>query len=433
MLEVPPPLPRWQSVLFPFSWWVWGAIILSICCSALTYHLLGYKEEPSFINSCIVILQSILSNPMETVPIKWRLRNFLMLWWIVSWFVNMSYTSNLIAVLTVPVFPTKLQTALDLSKSNYRLCMVDYGEFVDEALAESTHPVLSELYKILDMVPTVASMAHNGEEQCVDRVMAGTHAHTETYSYVKILFNKLGHGANQVYSFQEQLYPGYLAFFVQKHVPWKYKFDVGMQWMLETGLIQKWYNDAMDYFSDYFETMKIFVLNLDSEMEINEETLPTQTISQPYPGTYDIMPTYHESTTPVLVTAMQKVIMILCGNTSAPLCIPMLNCTVCRPTYLHEFKELTDADEHVKWIKLHCPKAIQNATGTPSVVASDNPGLQRISHVAYCTVLSRNGPTRSGKASGCEEELELSVTYQHYSIKSSTRVNTAHRKENDDR
>ncbi|XP_066949352.1 probable glutamate receptor [Macrobrachium rosenbergii] len=54
--------------------------------------------------------------------------------------------------------------------------------------------------------------------------------------------------------------------------------------------------------------------------------LPHRTISQPYPGTYDIMPTHHESTSPVLVTALQKVIMMLYGNTSA--LSASLRCTV---------------------------------------------------------------------------------------------------------
>ncbi|XP_068213800.1 ionotropic receptor 21a-like [Palaemon carinicauda] len=247
ILEVPLPLPRWQSILFPFSWWVWGAIILSMSCSAITYHLLDHMEEPSFITNFIIIMQSLLSNPMDTVPKKRRMRNFLLVWWLGSWFINISYTCNLIAVLTVPVFPTKLQTALDISKSSYKLCMLDYGEFVEEALAESKHPVLSALSKILDMVPPYDTWEHIGQEQCIKRVLVGTHAHIETYSYVKILYNKLGHGA-KVYSFQEQLYLGYLAYAVQKNAPWKYKFDVGMQLMLEAGLIQKWYNDAMDDF-----------------------------------------------------------------------------------------------------------------------------------------------------------------------------------------
>ncbi|XP_064091301.1 ionotropic receptor 21a-like [Macrobrachium nipponense] len=254
MLQIPPPLPRWQSILHPFSWWVWGAIVLSMCCVTVTYHLLDYNFDLPFVTNGMNIIQRIFSKPLTKAPKKWRLRNFIMMWWVALWFISESYTCNLMAVLTVPAFPAKLQTAEDLSKSSYRLCMVDYGEFVDEALAESTHPILSALYRILDMVPSYDTMEHIGEEQCIERVLAGTHAHTETYSYVKILYNKLGHGS-KVYSFQEQLYPGYLAFLVRKHAPWKYKFDVGMQWMFENGLMQKWYKDAMDDFKGYFATV----------------------------------------------------------------------------------------------------------------------------------------------------------------------------------
>ncbi|XP_064091364.1 uncharacterized protein LOC135205033 [Macrobrachium nipponense] len=253
MLEVPPPLPRWQSILFPFTKWVWTAVLISTLCSTVTYHLLTCKRHLSLTRNSLTIFQSLLSYPLDHVPALWRLRNFLLFWWVVTWFVNTIYRSNLIAVLTVPVFPTKIQTAEGLANSKYRLCMLDYGEFVDEALAESTHPVLSRLSKVLDMVPIIDDIEYTGEEQCIELVLAGTHAHIETYSYVKILYSMLGHGA-QVYSLREQLYPGHLAFMVKKNTPWKYKFDTGMQWMFETGLIQKWHKDAMDEFRGYLET-----------------------------------------------------------------------------------------------------------------------------------------------------------------------------------
>ncbi|XP_066989676.1 glutamate receptor ionotropic, delta-2-like [Macrobrachium rosenbergii] len=195
---------------------------------------------------------SLLSRPLDHVPKRWRLRIFLVVWWLVAWWLNLSYTCNLIAVLTVPVLPRKLQTSEELITSDYLLCMVDYGEFLDEALAASTDPVFEALYRKLDMVPSSDGMAYNGEEQCVDRVVAGTHAHTETYSYIVILYNMLGHGS-KVYPFKEQLYPAYLGFFVRKHAPWKYKFDQGMEQMLAAGLVEKWYKDSMADFEGYME------------------------------------------------------------------------------------------------------------------------------------------------------------------------------------
>ncbi|XP_066968121.1 ionotropic receptor 21a-like [Macrobrachium rosenbergii] len=247
MLEVPPPLPRWQNILYPFSWIVWVSVAVSVVTSGVTLHFLNHRFQKSLITNMITVLQSIISRPLEKVPPQWRVRNFLLVWWVVSWLINMSYTCNLIAVLTVPSFPKKIQTAQELVESKYRLCMLDYGEFVPEALATSTHPTLAALGKKLDMMPIVDNLEEIGEETCAERVVAGSHAHTETYSYVKILYSKLGYNSF-VYSLQEQLYPGYLAFLVHKNSPWKYKFDQGIQWLMETGLLLKWYQQSMEEF-----------------------------------------------------------------------------------------------------------------------------------------------------------------------------------------
>lgn len=132
--------------------------------------------------------------------------------------------------------------------------MLDYGEFVPEALAKSTHPVLAKLGTKLDLVPTDGSLPYEGEEHCVERVVAGTHAHVETYSYLLLLFRSLGH-SGQVYPLKEQLYPGNLAFFFAKNTPWKYKFDIGMRRLVEAGLVWHWYSELME---DYKHSIKVY-------------------------------------------------------------------------------------------------------------------------------------------------------------------------------
>lgn len=122
--------------------------------------------------------------------------------------------------------------------------MVDYGEFVPEALATSTDPTLANLGAKMDMVPIDYSRLYEGEEGCVELVVAATHAHTETYSYLRLLYRDLGHG-RYVYTLREQLYLGSLAFFFTKNTPWKYKFDVGMRRLVEAGLVWRWYSDIM--------------------------------------------------------------------------------------------------------------------------------------------------------------------------------------------
>lgn len=126
----------------------------------------------------------------------------------------------------------------------FRMCMLDYGEFVPEALATSTEPTLAGLGAKMDMVPYNKTLPFEGEKGCVELVVAATHAHTETYSYLRLLYQDLDHGSF-VYTLREQLYLGNLAFFFTKNTPWKYKFDVGIQRLLEAGLVWHWYTDIM--------------------------------------------------------------------------------------------------------------------------------------------------------------------------------------------
>ncbi|XP_068234024.1 ionotropic receptor 21a-like [Palaemon carinicauda] len=245
ILELPPPLPQWQNILYPFTWQVWTATSVSLLLTAAMFHLLNHHKETSFITNLITIGQGLIVNPPADVSSAWRIRFFLLPWWISAWILELSYICNLIAVLTIPVFPKKIQTAQELADSDYRLCMLNYGEFVIEALATSSHPTLSALGKKLDLSPINENLPNIGQEGCVELVLKGTHSHLETYSYINILYSRLGHN-NRVYSLKEQLYPTYLCFPIRKDAPWKYKFDIGMQRLFESGLIQKWMKEAME-------------------------------------------------------------------------------------------------------------------------------------------------------------------------------------------
>ncbi|XP_047473911.1 uncharacterized protein LOC125028561 [Penaeus chinensis] len=137
-----------------------------------------------------------------------------------------------------------MKTIEDLAFSDLRLCMLDYGEFVPGALASSSDAALAALGAKTDLTPHLKGLDYNGEEACVERVLAGTHAHTETYSYAKLIYSDLGHGAS-VYAMKPQLYEGNLAFFFRRKTPWKDKFNDGIKRLVESGLVQKWYNEIM--------------------------------------------------------------------------------------------------------------------------------------------------------------------------------------------
>ncbi|XP_066989662.1 ionotropic receptor 21a-like [Macrobrachium rosenbergii] len=249
ILKVPPPLPLWRNVYYPYSWEVWACVVVSVVACTLFLHMLSFDEERSLMANGMLIAQSLLSHPIPEHPENWRQRWFLCLWDMMAWLLNLCYTCNLIAFLTVPVYPTVIQTAQELADSRYRLCMLDYGEFVDEALHESTHVTLSALGRKLDMVPMRPDLEHWGQEGCVERVLANTHAHLETYYFVNILYHNMGHGAS-IYPLKEQIYVGNLAFLFRKYTPWKGKFNNGMRRLIEAGLVAKFYKDILSNYEN---------------------------------------------------------------------------------------------------------------------------------------------------------------------------------------
>ncbi|KAK4323265.1 hypothetical protein Pmani_006046 [Petrolisthes manimaculis] len=245
MLRDPPPLPQWQSILYPYTAVVWASMVGVVILVTFSYYLTSFRGlHLSPIESFMIVLQSLMNQSVSQEPLVWVSRGLLGLWLLATWVLRVSYTSNLMAFLTVPALQEPLDTLEQLADDDLRLCMLDYGEFVPEALATSKHPTLSNLGAKMDMVPMVDTLAYGGEEGCVELVVSTTHAHVETYSYVRLLYHNLGHGG-QVYPLKEQLYLGNLAFFFTKNTPWKYKFDIGMRRLVEAGLVWYWYSDIM--------------------------------------------------------------------------------------------------------------------------------------------------------------------------------------------
>ncbi|XP_066975393.1 glutamate receptor-like isoform X1 [Macrobrachium rosenbergii] len=250
VLEIPRPLPRWRNILQPFSFDVWLAIIISLFAIIFLYHTANFKNQSSLLLNSISISQSLLAKSMTTVPESWKFRNFLLIWWVAAWIIELSWICNLIAVLTIPTFPVKIQMKEELATSKYRLCMLDYGEFVASSLKTSNETTLSALGRKLDLVPLMTDWKYFGHESCISKVIAGTHAHSETFSYIKILYGRLNY-SSRVYVLQDQLYPSYLTFRFPKHTPWKYKFDIGMQRLYDSGLIELWVRRALEDFVRY--------------------------------------------------------------------------------------------------------------------------------------------------------------------------------------
>ncbi|KAK4323245.1 hypothetical protein Pmani_006028 [Petrolisthes manimaculis] len=245
ILRDPPPLPHWQSILYPYTGMVWVGMVGVVILATLAYYIVNIgRIRLSLTESFLLVLQSLMNQSVSQEPLVWVSRGLLGLWLLATWVLRVSYTSNLMAFLTVPAFQPPLTTLEQLADVDLRLCMLDYGEFVPEALATSKHSTLARLGSKMDLVPSIGSLPHEGEEGCVELSIARTHAHVEAHSYIRSVYRELGHG-NQIYSLKEELYVGNLAYYFTKHTPWKYKFDIGIRRLVEAGLVWHWYSDIM--------------------------------------------------------------------------------------------------------------------------------------------------------------------------------------------
>ncbi|XP_071524430.1 probable glutamate receptor [Panulirus ornatus] len=246
-LQIPPPLPAWRSLIYPFSAVLWACVggVLLLTTPALYLLTRASSEQELYLQTAALeVFRSLVRQSSPRVCRTGAVRLLLAAWWIGGLILVVSYTCNLIAVLTVPVFPPTISTIEGLALSKHRVAMVDYGEFVPEALATSNDRYLKALGDRMDLV-----FNHDDDDvsynELLQLVLDGGHAITDTYSYLRNLLAQDERTNKQTYLLREQIYSGALAFFLPKHTPWRSRLDQGICRLLEAGLVNKWYRDIM--------------------------------------------------------------------------------------------------------------------------------------------------------------------------------------------
>ncbi|XP_047499539.1 ionotropic receptor 21a-like [Penaeus chinensis] len=242
----PPPLPKWRSVYYPFTFEVWASVSATFVLTVIVMLIQDMLQPKPFLggvgSTWPFLLRAMFNNSIPRLPkAQWQ-RLFVGSWWLYCFIVTTAYTANLIAFLTIPVFPARIQTVQQLAESDYRydpeatcletgVSMYDYGEFVPGALRTSKDPHYRTLGERLDLYST--------DDESMYPVLNGTHAYIESYSYsVVYIFDR--YKVKNAYMLREQLYPGHLCWYFQKNTAWKYKFDEAIQRLVESGLIEYW-------------------------------------------------------------------------------------------------------------------------------------------------------------------------------------------------
>ncbi|XP_066981968.1 glutamate receptor ionotropic, delta-2-like [Macrobrachium rosenbergii] len=241
-LKNPLPKPKWPGLLYPFSGAMWLLVLSTVAFTAflLTVFLTFMPEQQKPGMAFLLIMAGVVNQSVHyTVANSWS-RLYTGWWWLCALIITCGYTSNLIAFLTVPVFPTRIETVDQLAASGLRVCMQDYGNFLPEALKVSTDPSLYKLGHNLDLFP----YAYLSFEIGFSWVLNNTHAVVDTYSYLVYLLEHHNH-TDETYMMKEHVYPGYLAWFLKMNCPFTNVITNALQSLVEAGLVDQLYTKHM--------------------------------------------------------------------------------------------------------------------------------------------------------------------------------------------
>ncbi|KAK3853769.1 hypothetical protein Pcinc_039703 [Petrolisthes cinctipes] len=208
--------------------------------SVLTFllHRLQHVRDP--INFILKVSGSLVLQAMKDREVRgvWWGRVWLVVWWVAVVILSAAYTGNLVAVLTVPVFPKFIYTVQDLALADVRMLMLDYGSSIPSYLRTSNNPTLAALGTKLDINP-ITNPTDLYKQSIVD-VMTGRHALIVFGDYIDYLRAKHGVMA-YTYVVKERIFGAALSWFLPRHTPYTTTISDALMQLTETGVMDKLY------------------------------------------------------------------------------------------------------------------------------------------------------------------------------------------------
>ncbi|XP_063876884.1 glutamate receptor ionotropic, kainate glr-3-like [Scylla paramamosain] len=238
MIALPPPLPSWRRLFYPFTGEVWGGVVGAALLAPSLFGLLARWFNPvqDPINLALKIGAGLLKQSVKVSELRaWWSRVWAGWWWIAVFILCTAYTGNLVAVLTVPEYPKLITTVEELAESSLGLKMLDYGNFVPEALLVSNHSALAVLGKKMKLEPFHEEDMYSN---LVKDVKAGTHAMLEAFSYlvyVQYTYNM----THTAYIVPDKIYSSYLTWFLPRNTPYTPVFSRALTRLKETGIMAR--------------------------------------------------------------------------------------------------------------------------------------------------------------------------------------------------
>ncbi|XP_066982801.1 ionotropic receptor 21a-like [Macrobrachium rosenbergii] len=240
-----PPAPKWKSLSLPFQMNVWIVILVGIIiCGPVLYFLALASDKcggevkifQSFLYSGMYSMGLHFRQTLMALPNRTSTQVYVSFLGLYTFILTTAYGSNLTAFLTVVQTPSGIETVKDLYQSGVEVSGL--GGFFKGALASSVDPYLQglanrfEAYGDLSLVwPKVL----NGKS---------VYLHNRQFLEFVIATQFTNKGVSSVRIMKECFSPYNIAMALQRHSPLKGKVDQVIGWILETGLVRRWFLES---------------------------------------------------------------------------------------------------------------------------------------------------------------------------------------------
>ncbi|MPC27517.1 Glutamate receptor ionotropic, delta-1 [Portunus trituberculatus] len=118
-LLTPPPLARWRAAYYPFHVSVWWCCVATFLLVVIVWVMQGGSSSGDG-REWSYLLRPLLNQSLPGLPSSQGLRVFIATWCLSTFILTIAYTANLVAFLSVPVFPPRIRTVEELAASSLR-------------------------------------------------------------------------------------------------------------------------------------------------------------------------------------------------------------------------------------------------------------------------------------------------------------------------
>ncbi|XP_047737557.1 glutamate receptor ionotropic, kainate glr-3-like [Hyalella azteca] len=241
MLKIPDPLPRWRGLLYPFTRQVWVYIVsMAVVAVLLFTFVMSFMQNFKPHHKGFLQMLASLSNQGYSNEVHgWWMHVWMLTWWFMCYVLCLAYTCNLVAFLTITVPRKRIETIDELADSNVIVAMENYGNYVPEALRESSDPSLAKIGARFDLYE-----ASEWDSVIKGKVTKGTYAVINGQSF-HYFYRNYFNLTTQCYFMREVLYPSFVVYYLRKNTPHTELLSENLQRLVEAGLVGKLYNKHM--------------------------------------------------------------------------------------------------------------------------------------------------------------------------------------------